>query len=140
MRRAARPRCRRPARPARRVRPRRGSAPAWPHLTARSTREASAIRCATMSALLVAASAPPTVTSEQLRSLVLGILIGPEVLDWASEGTYIQFLANFGLALLFFFAGLEVIEKHVPRQAIVRGSLGWTISIGLGIGIGYLLQ
>jgi Kef-type K+ transport system membrane component KefB len=122
-----------------------------------------------MSALLVAASALPTVTSEQLRSLVLvlaasaaaaflsrigprlvlptvvveivlGILIGPEVLDWASEGTYIQFLANFGLALLFFFAGLEVIEKHVPRQAIVRGSLGWTISIGLGIGIGYLLQ
>jgi Kef-type K+ transport system membrane component KefB len=122
-----------------------------------------------MSVLLVAASALPTVTSEQLRSLVLvlaasaaaaflsrigprlvlptvvveivlGILIGPEVLDWASEGTYIQFLANFGLALLFFFAGLEVIEKHVPRQAIVRGSLGWTISIGLGIGIGYLLQ
>ena len=118
-----------------------------------------------MSALLVAASALPTVTSEQLRSLVLvlaasaaaaflsrigprlvlptvvveivlGILIGPEVLDWASEGTYIQFLANFGLALLFFFAGLEVIEKHVPRQAIVRGSLGWTISIGLGIAVG----
>ena len=78
----------------------------------------------------------PTVVLE----IVLGILIGPEVLDWASEGTYIQFLANFGLALLFFFAGLEVIEKHVPRQAIVRGSLGWAISIALGIAIGYLLQ
>src|SRR5262245_28313123 len=121
-----------------------------------------------MSALLVGDSAP-VVTSHQLQSLVLvltasaaaaflarigprlilptvvveivlGILIGPEVLDWASEGTYIQFLANFGLALLFFFAGLEVIEKHVPRQAIVRGSLGWTISIALGMAIGYLLQ
>ena len=53
---------------------------------------------------------------------------------------YIQFLANFGLALLFFFAGLEVVEKHVPRRAIVRGSLGWAISLALGIAIGYLLQ
>ena len=122
-----------------------------------------------VSALLLADSAPATVTSAQLRSLVLvlaasaaaaflsrigphlvlptvvveivlGILIGPEVLGWASEGAYIEFLANFGLALLFFFAGLEVVEKHVPRQAIVRGSLGWAISIALGIALGYLLQ
>jgi len=122
-----------------------------------------------MSALLVGDTAQATVTSAQLRSLVLvlaasaaaaflarigphlvlptvvveivlGILIGPQVLGWASEGSYIQFLANFGLALLFFFAGLEVIEKHVPRQAIVRGSLGWAVSIALGIAIGYLLQ
>jgi len=121
-----------------------------------------------MSALLTAA-AQPTVTSAQLRSLalvlvasaaaaflarigphfvlptvvveiVLGILIGPQVLGLASEGSYIDFLANFGLALLFFFAGLEVIERHVPRQAIVRGSLGWAVSIVIGIGIGYLLQ
>jgi Kef-type K+ transport system membrane component KefB len=122
-----------------------------------------------MSALLVGESAQAAVTSAQLRSLVLvltasaaaaflarigprlvlptvvveivlGIVIGPEVLDWAEEGVYIEFLANFGLALLFFFAGLEVIEKHVPRQAIVRGSLGWAISIALGIAIGYVLQ
>jgi Kef-type K+ transport system membrane component KefB len=122
-----------------------------------------------VSALLLADSAPASITSAQLRSLVLvlaasaaaaflarigphlvlptvvveivlGILIGPEVLGWASEGTYIQFLSNFGLALLFFFAGLEVVEKHVPRQAIMRGSLGWAISIALGIAIGYLLQ
>ena len=122
-----------------------------------------------MSALLVGDAAPSAVTSGQLRSLVLvlaasaaaaflarigphlvlptvvveivlGILIGPEVLGWASEGSYIQFLANFGLALLFFFAGLEVVEQHVPRQAIARGSLGWAVSIALGIGLGYLLQ
>ena len=78
----------------------------------------------------------PTVVIE----ILLGILIGPEGLGWAEIDTHIDFLANFGLVFLFFFAGLEVIEKHVPRQAIVRGSLGWTISIGLGIGIGYLLQ
>ena len=82
-----------------------------------------------MSALLVGESAQTAVTSAQLRSLVLvlaasaaaaflarigphlvlptvvveillGIVIGPEVLGWASEGMYIEFLANFGLALL----------------------------------------
>jgi Kef-type K+ transport system membrane component KefB len=78
----------------------------------------------------------PTVVVE----IVLGIAIGPEGLGWATSGTYIEFLANFGLALLFFFAGLEVVEKHVPRRAIARGSVGWGISLALGIPVGYLLQ
>ena len=52
----------------------------------------------------------PTVVVE----IVLGILIGPEVLGWAEVDAYISFLENFGLAFLFFFAGLEVVEKRVP--------------------------
>jgi len=51
-----------------------------------------------------------------------------------------EFLAEFGLAMLFFFAGLEVVEKHVPRRAIARGTLGWAISLGLGISVGYVLH
>jgi Kef-type K+ transport system membrane component KefB len=78
----------------------------------------------------------PTVVLE----IVLGILIGPEVLDLAEDNTYLAFLANFGLAFLFFFAGLEVIEKHVPRHAVVRGSIGWTISIALGLVVGVVLE
>ena len=78
----------------------------------------------------------PTVVTE----IVLGIVIGPHVLGWASVGNILQFLANFGLATLFFFAGIEVVERHVPPRSIVRGTLGWAISIGLGISIGYLLH
>jgi len=78
----------------------------------------------------------PTVVVE----IVLGILIGPEVLDLAQVNTYIEFLSNFGLAFLFFFAGLEVIEKHVPRAAVVRGSVGWTLSIALGLVVGVVLE
>jgi Kef-type K+ transport system membrane component KefB len=78
----------------------------------------------------------PTVVLE----IVLGILIGPEALGWATEVDAVQFLSNFGLAMLFFFAGLEVVEKHVPTRSIVRGSLGWAVSIVLGIAIGYLLH
>lgn len=69
----------------------------------------------------------PTVILE----IVLGILIGPEVLDWAQVDSYAQLLADFGLALLFFFAGLEVIEQRVPVAVLTRGSVGWMLSLGI---------
>ena len=51
--------------------------------------------------------------------------------------SYIEYLSQFGLALLFFFAGLEVVEEHVPRRAIVRGTIGWATSLAVGIAVGY---
>jgi Kef-type K+ transport system membrane component KefB len=78
----------------------------------------------------------PTVVVE----IVLGIVIGPEVLGIASVNEFIAFLSQFGLALLFFFAGLEVIEHHVPRQALRRGTLGWGVSLAIGLVVGLVLQ
>ncbi len=78
----------------------------------------------------------PTVVAE----IVLGILIGPEVLGWAETDSYLEFLANFGLVFLFFFAGLEVVEKHVPRRSVVRGSMGWAMSIAIGGVAGVVLH
>jgi len=78
----------------------------------------------------------PTVVVE----IVLGILIGPQMLGWAEADSYVTFLSNFGLALLFFFAGLEVIEKRVPRRALQRGTIGWTMSLGIGLAVGFVLQ
>ena len=59
----------------------------------------------------------PTVVLE----LALGILIGPEVLDWADADAYVTFLSRLGLAMLFFMAGLEVVEKKVPRASCNEG-------------------
>lgn len=78
----------------------------------------------------------PTVVIE----IILGIAIGPEALGWATPNEFIRFLANLGLAVLFFFAGLEVVERHVPRGSIIRGTFGWAISIALGIALGYTLS
>ena len=78
----------------------------------------------------------PTVVVE----IVLGILIGSEVLDIAKPDAYIEFLANIGLVFLFFFAGLEVVEKHVPGRSLVRGTLGWAISLAIGLTVGLLLE
>ena len=58
----------------------------------------------------------PTVVCE----IVLGILIGPEALGIAEVDSYLQFLATIGLALLFFFVGLEVVEHRVPNAVLAR--------------------
>jgi Kef-type K+ transport system membrane component KefB len=78
----------------------------------------------------------PTVVVE----IVLGILIGTEVLDIAQPNTYIDVLSNFGLSLLFFFAGLEVVEKRVPARSVRLGSVGWAVSLAIGLVVGYVLQ
>jgi Kef-type K+ transport system membrane component KefB len=78
----------------------------------------------------------PTVVVE----IVLGIVIGREALDIAEVDAYIEFLANIGLVFLFFFAGLEVVEKRVPRRELARGTGGWAISIGIGLVVGALLR
>jgi Kef-type K+ transport system membrane component KefB len=78
----------------------------------------------------------PTVVVE----IVIGIVIGPEVLDLARPGSYTAFLSQLGLGFLFFFAGLEVIERRVPTRAVARGTIGWGISIGLGLAAGVALD
>ena len=78
----------------------------------------------------------PTVVVE----IVLGIVIGPEVLGLAELDPYIDFLSDFGLALLFFFAGLEVIEHHVPRDVLRRGTIGWGMSLAIGLAVGLVLE
>jgi Kef-type K+ transport system membrane component KefB len=78
----------------------------------------------------------PTVVVE----IVLGIVIGPEVLDIAEVDSYIDFLAQIGLALLFFFAGLEVVEQRVARRSLVRGAFGWGVSLAIGLVVGVVLS
>jgi Kef-type K+ transport system membrane component KefB len=78
----------------------------------------------------------PTIVVE----IVLGILIGPHVLDIAQVDRYLAFLANFGLVFLFFVAGLEVIEQRVPAPSLVRGTAGWAWSVALGLLAGLALH
>lgn len=78
----------------------------------------------------------PTVVVE----IVLGILIGPQGLGIASVDPYITYLADFGLVFLFFFAGLEVVERHVPRVALIRGTWGWVLSLAIGSVAGLILR
>ena len=69
----------------------------------------------------------------------LGILLGPSVAGWISEGQFIDALSEFGLAMLFFLAGKEIDFGRIRGRPLRRASLGWLLSIALGIGIGLLI-
>jgi Kef-type K+ transport system membrane component KefB len=48
--------------------------------------------------------APPVVVLE----IVLGIIVGPQVLGLAQVDKFVTFFSNLGLGMLFFFAGYEI--------------------------------
>jgi Kef-type K+ transport system membrane component KefB len=79
--------------------------------------------------------APPVVVLE----LVLGIAIGPQVLDFAHSSDFIDFFSNLGLGMLFYFAGYEIDFERIKGTPLKLGALGWALSVGLAYGIGGLL-
>lgn len=79
--------------------------------------------------------APPVVVLE----LMMGIVVGPEVLDLAHSDEFIEFFSNLGLGMLFFFAGYEIDFQRIKGKPMKLGALGWLLSIALAYGIGGLL-
>jgi Kef-type K+ transport system membrane component KefB len=78
------------------------------------------------------ALAPPVVVVE----LLLGIVIGPEVLGLAHSDEFIEFFSNLGLGMLFFFAGYEIDFDRIKGLPMKLGAWGWVLSIALAYGIG----
>jgi Kef-type K+ transport system membrane component KefB len=76
--------------------------------------------------------APPVVVVE----LLLGIVVGPEVLGLAETDDFIDFFSNLGLGMLFFFAGYEIDFERIRGKPLKLGAAGWLISILLAYGIG----
>lgn len=71
--------------------------------------------------------------------IILGILIGPSVLGWVAKSDALDMISNFGLAFLFFMAGNEIDFATIRGRPLGRASLGWLISLIVGIGLGILL-
>lgn len=94
---------------------------------------------AAIAAIVVAAVpkrfAPPVVVLE----LVLGIVVGPEILDLAKTDEFVDFFSNLGLGMLFFFAGYEIDFERIKGKPMQLGALGWALSVGLAYGLGGLL-
>lgn len=94
------------------------------------------VAIAALAAISVAALpsrlAPPVVVVE----LLLGIVVGPEVLDLAETDDFIDFFSNLGLGMLFFFAGYEIDFERIKGKPLRLGALGWVLSIALAYGIG----
>ncbi|GAA5203602.1 MULTISPECIES: cation:proton antiporter [Microbacterium] len=71
--------------------------------------------------------------------LVLGILVGPSVLGWATANGFVDTLSEFGLAMLFFVAGTEIQFSSFRGRLGKRASLGWLISLVVGVAAGFVL-
>ena len=98
--------------------------------------------------VIAAAVAVAPLCSEVLRrwripsvlfELVLGIVIGPEALHWATTDVFVNGLDTLGLCFLFFMAGYEIDFSKLGQDPVTRGIAGWLTSLVLGLGVGLVL-
>ena len=68
--------------------------------------------------------------------IVLGIVIGPQVLGWVSIDTPIRVMSLLGLAFLLFLSGLEVEYERFRGRPLRLTAIGYAISFGLALLIG----
>lgn len=71
--------------------------------------------------------------------LILGIVVGPEVLDLAQPDDFIEFFASLGLGMLFFFAGYEIDLERIGGVPLKLAAVGWIISLALAYALGGIL-
>ncbi|MFG2295476.1 cation:proton antiporter [Streptomyces sp. NPDC048603] len=71
--------------------------------------------------------------------ILLGVLVGPDVLGWASTDQVIDVLSQLGLAMLIFLAGYEIRIDRVRGDTLTRGLWAWLAALGLGLAAGMLL-
>lgn len=67
--------------------------------------------------------------AEVVLLLGAGIIFGPQVLDWITVDNSIALLAELGLGLLFFLAGMELEERAIRGQSGKLAAIGWAASI-----------
>ena len=94
---------------------------------------------AALAGLLVMVISPKLAIPVVVVELLLGILIGPQGLDWAQIDPTTDFLGALGLGMLFFFAGYEIDFERIRGKPLRLGALGWGLSLVLAYGLGGIL-
>jgi Kef-type K+ transport system membrane component KefB len=95
---------------------------------------------------VVALLAPLAVAFTGLRlpaivlEILLGIVVGPQVLGWASNDEPVQVLALVGLAFLLLLAGLEIDFDRLRGPLLRSTGSGYLVSFGLALAVGYALR
>ncbi len=71
--------------------------------------------------------------------LILGILIGPQLLGIAHVNGFTEFFADLGLGMLFFFAGYEIDLRRISGQPLRLAAFGWALSLFIAYTFGGIL-
>ncbi|MFC3494055.1 cation:proton antiporter [Glycomyces rhizosphaerae] len=66
--------------------------------------------------------------------IVLGMVIGPQLLGLVQEHLLFESVSQLGLAMLFFLAGYEIDFRAVRGRPITLAALGWVVSFVLAAG------
>jgi Kef-type K+ transport system membrane component KefB len=72
--------------------------------------------------------------------ILLGIAIGPQVLDWAHVDAPVQVMSVIGLAFLLLLAGLEVEYDRFRGRLLRLTTLGYVCSFGIGLVLALALK
>lgn len=72
--------------------------------------------------------------------ILLGILVGPQVLGWAEVDQPVEVLSIIGLAFLLLLAGLEVDYDRLRGRVLRLTSFAYLVSIGLALLVGLALK
>src|SRR5436309_7608813 len=72
--------------------------------------------------------------------ILLGIVVGPQVLGWASNDEPVQVLSLIGLAFLLLLAGLEIDFDRLRGRLLRITGLAYLVSFGIALVVGYALR
>lgn len=98
-----------------------------------------------LSLIILIAVLAPILTSrlrmvpEVVLLLIGGMVIGPHVMAIATEGEAIELLSELGLGMLFLIAGYEIEVPELTGRRGKRAWVAWLVSLGLAIGLVYVL-
>ena len=71
--------------------------------------------------------------------LVLGVIIGPQLLGLAHVNEFTEFFADLGLGMLFFFAGYEIDLARIRGEPLRLALFGWAMSLAIAYALGGVL-
>ena len=72
--------------------------------------------------------------------IVLGVIIGPQFLGLVHPHATLDFLANFGLGMLFMMAGLEMDPAVLKGRPLRNALLGWALTAAIAFSAAMLLS
>jgi Kef-type K+ transport system membrane component KefB len=94
---------------------------------------------AALLAPIVADAIPRVRVPVVVVEIILGILIGPQILDLADSDAVTQAFSNFGLAFLFFLAGFEIDIDRISGRPLRLALTGWVESIAAAFALAGVL-
>ncbi|RPF19927.1 cation:proton antiporter [Myceligenerans xiligouense] len=68
--------------------------------------------------------------------ILLGVLLGPALLDLVEKTDVVDALSDLGLAFLLFLAGYEIEVGRVVGGPLRRATWSWLVSLGMGLALG----